>query len=93
MNTARIAWRCIRCSTVFACMQHVGNDGSLEGEHEVVGGFSGEQVTPRSRLMVCERIDVRQSGASQTETIDEVDRFKTQRKPATVRKRTVEARG
>jgi hypothetical protein len=39
-------------------MQHVGIDGSLEGEHEV-GGFSGEHVTPRSRLMVCERIDVR----------------------------------
>jgi hypothetical protein len=74
-------------------MQHVGNDGSLEGEREVVGGFLGEHVTPRSRLMVCERIDVRQSGASQTETIDEVDRFKTQRKPATVRKRTIEACG
>ncbi|SKC93915.1 hypothetical protein SAMN06266956_5818 [Paraburkholderia hospita] len=73
-------------------MQHVGNDGSPEGEHEV-GGFSGEHVTPRSRLRVCERIDVRQSGASQTGTIDEVDRFKTQRKPVTVRKRTIEACG
>jgi len=71
-------------------MQHVGIDGSLEGEREV-GGFSGEHVTPRSRLMVGEKIDVRQCGASQTETIDEVDRFKTQRKPATARKRTIEA--
>ncbi|AMV43416.1 hypothetical protein ATN79_12095 [Paraburkholderia caribensis] len=74
-------------------MQHVGNDRSREGEREVVGGFSGEHVTSRSRLMVCERIDVRQSSASQAETIDEVDRFKRQRKPVTVRKRTIEARG
>jgi hypothetical protein len=73
-------------------MQHVGNDGSLEGEREV-GGFSGEHVTPRSRLMACERIDVRKSGASQTETIDEVDRRKTKGKPTTVRKRTIEACG
>jgi hypothetical protein len=73
-------------------MQHVGNDGSREGEHEV-GGFSGEHVTPESRLMACERIGERQSSASQTETIDEVDRFKKQRKPTTVRKRTIGACG
>lgn len=73
-------------------MQHVGDDGSRESEHEV-GGFPGEQVTPRSHLMVDERIDGRQSGAAQTKTIDEVDRFKTQRKPATVRRRTTEACG
>jgi hypothetical protein len=30
-------------------MQHVGNDGSREGEHEL-GGFSGDQVTPRIAL-------------------------------------------
>lgn len=36
---------------------------------------------------------MRQSGVSQTETIDELDRFKTQRKPATVRRRATEACG
>jgi len=73
-------------------MQHVGDDGSRESEHEV-SGFPDEQVTPRSRLMADERIDGRQSGAAQTKTIDEVDRFMTQRKPATVRRRTTEACG
>ena len=73
-------------------MQHVGNGGSCEDEHGV-GGFSGEHVTSRSRLMAGERIDVRQSGAAQTETIDGVDRFMMQRKPATVRRRTTEACG
>jgi hypothetical protein len=59
-------------------MQHVGDDGSREGEHDG-GGISGEQVTSGSRLRACERDDVRQSGASQTETIDGlewVERFK-----------------
>lgn len=49
LNTACVAWRRIRCSTAFVCMQHMGDDGSREGEREV-GGFSGEQVTQRSRL-------------------------------------------
>ena len=73
-------------------MQHVGDGGSREGEHDV-GGISGEQVTPGSRLRACEMIDGRQSGASQTETINEVDRFNTQREPNLVRKWTIEARG
>lgn len=42
--------------------------------------------------VVGQRIDVRQSGEAQTETIDEVDRFKTQRKLSTVRERTIPAR-
>jgi hypothetical protein len=57
-------------------MQHVGDDGLLEGEHDV-GGSAGESVTPRSRLRG-EMNDVRQSGASQTETIDGLDCFKAQ---------------
>ncbi|MDR3099696.1 MAG: hypothetical protein LBV73_21845 [Paraburkholderia sp.] len=57
-------------------MQHMGDDGSCEGEHEV-GEFPGEHVTPRSRLMADEWIDGRQSGATQTKAINEVDRFKT----------------
>ncbi len=50
-------------------MQHVGDDGSRESEHDV-GGIRTRNVAPKSRLRACERIDVRQSGASQTETID-----------------------
>lgn len=50
-------------------MQHVGDDGSRESEHDV-GGMSDVNVTPKSRLRAWERIDVRQSGAPQTETID-----------------------
>ena len=60
-------------------MQHVGDDGSREGEHDG-GGISGEQVTSGSRLRTCERDDVRQSGASQTETIDGLERFKDAKK-------------
>ncbi len=50
-------------------MQHMGDDGSCEGEHDV-GGNSGEQVTSSSRWEAREMFDVRRSGASQTETID-----------------------
>lgn len=64
-------------------MQHMGDDGSHESEHEAEGGFPGEQVTPRSRLMADERIVGRQRGASQTEAIDEVDPFKTYKRRMT----------
>ncbi len=60
-------------------MQHVGDDGSREGEHDG-GGISGEQVTSGSRLRACERVDVRQSGAWQTRTFNELERFKDAKK-------------
>ncbi|CAD6554711.1 hypothetical protein LMG28140_05516 [Paraburkholderia metrosideri] len=53
----------------------MGDDGSREGEHDV-GGNSGEQVTSSSRLRAREMIDGRQSGASQTETSDGLERLK-----------------
>jgi hypothetical protein len=50
----------------------------MGGEHDV-DGSSGESVTLRSRLRTSERIDVRQCGASQTDSIDgleQLERFK-----------------
>lgn len=52
----------------------MGDDGSREGEHDV-GGNSCEQVTSSLRLRSWEMIDVRQRGASQTETIDGLERL------------------
>ena len=57
--------------------------------------WEGNRVTtshPISRVVASEGIDVRQNGATQTETIDEIDRFNGYGKTPTACKRKIEAR-